>query len=175
MITLHDGGVVKPPQGCACYNPHAVNVTNNSTAPCVDTRCSRGDNPICFTSGDDGNIFDTRAFGFYIPANINNKNDFYVFLGCNCPGFNYNHGASGDNGFTNTPIDNGGSYTYTNCSDFSLGVDDADICCNYCCDPAYVSTTTGSVPSIGAMTYSFYSLPVYFYIAFAFFDVHQNN
>ncbi len=52
MITLYDAQAFTP-QGCICYNPHAINMTDNSTVPCDDTHCSRGDNLNCFTMEED--------------------------------------------------------------------------------------------------------------------------
>jgi hypothetical protein len=177
------------PQGCICYNPRVFNVTDNSTVPCDDPQCSRGDNLDC-VNDDEGysNIFDNRAFGFYIPYDNDVHKYYFVTLGCNCPGFNYNHGASGNNGFSNTPA-NGASYTYNNCSDFSLNIDDAAYCCNYCCGSSSISTTAStlstnisttstaspiSVPAAASSTSCFYSL-LLDTLVFLCLRVYQND
>ena len=173
------------PQGCICYNPYAINPTDNSTVPCNGAQCSRGDNLDCFSDEDvDGTITTYRAFGFYIPYRSGDDNEFYRFVfGCNCPGFHYNNGTGGNNGLANTAA-NAYSYIYNNCTDFSLGINDAAYCCNYCCGSPYVPTTIGTsitsslpstrIPSSATSTYYFYPFLIYALIFLSHHSV-QNN
>jgi len=131
MIILY-GVQSVPPQNCVCSNPH--NIDPNGTVACNDTQCSRGDNLACNTDTID--TMDAFYFTLYaIP-----DESYFVVVGCNCPGFKYNHGHGGHNGYVFAGGHNDYVYTYNNCSDFNPGVrvDNITRCCNYCCGPPYV-------------------------------------
>jgi hypothetical protein len=145
MISLHDVRAIQP-QNCICYNPNVL--INNSTVACNTTHCSWGNNPNCNGNDDDG-IRSLRVFYY--------NNLFGDYLGCNCPGFNFNN-VTNYNG-----VDYGAAYAYTHCNDFTDV--DAAYCCSYCCGLSPVYTTTTSIPSASNSIYSFH-IYVLFSLAF---------
>ncbi|CAF3597222.1 unnamed protein product [Rotaria socialis] len=134
MIILY-GAQSVPPQNCVCSNPH--NIGPNGTVPCNNTKCSRGDNLAC-NATDPYNVFANGAFSFTL-YNIPDES-YFILFGCNCPGFKYNYGHGGYNGYIAVGGHNDYFYTYNSCSDFNpdLDLDNITICCNYCCGPAYI-------------------------------------
>ena len=168
LMFILDNGQAVQPQGCTCYNPKVLNNTDNSTVPCNSIHCSRGDNVNCFAYRDplvskDIPIFTIRAFAFHFEAD-NDPNEYFSFLGCNCPGFNYAQDHDGMNGYSNYPpsVKYGDPYIYKNCKDFTLGLDDVEYCCNYCCGPVYVSTTITPSASISQYSFNFWIFHVLF-------------
>jgi hypothetical protein len=120
MIILYGAQAVQL-QHCHCYNV-------NTTSLCSDANCSRGDNLACH-SNDFDVINNRRAFTCIVP--------FAAFiLGCNCPGFKYNHTGGHENGFSAIFDSPSVHFTYNTCNDFYQGFDEAVACCNYCCGPA---------------------------------------
>lgn len=132
IIIILYGAQSVPPQNCICSNPH--NIGANGPVPCNDTQCSRGDNLAC-TATDPRSIAANGTFSFTLYAIPDES--YFVAVGCNCPGFKYNYGHGGENGYVFAGGHNDYVYTYNNCSDFNPGVrvDNFTRCCNYCCGP----------------------------------------
>ena len=131
----HGATLTKPPL-CDCHNNISDPVGSNY--PCHTAGCSRGNNPSCSADSFSGDFPHHRVFDFYGVTFIGP----YAYFGCNCPGFSYNHGQNGTNGYLlafspgdKKKVHDYGSnpFNYSSCSDFNDPPFDLAACCNFCC------------------------------------------
>lgn len=130
------GAVLEKPPLCDCHTNVSDPLGENHR--CNTRGCSRGDNPSCSADNFSGKFPHHRVVDFYGVTPIGP----YAYFLCSCPGFSFNHGRGGSNGYIlcfspgdENKVDNYGSnpFNYSSCSDFNQPSFDLADCCNFCC------------------------------------------